>query len=118
MGKRLLSSADLQKLIDDCFPFERYRKNQREVIEEIRKAFKKYKYVILEAPTGSGKSAIALTLAQLYKRLGRKTHILTIQKLLQDQYANDFANKLYVMKGKSNYICHINNQKCTEASVK
>jgi len=100
-------------VIDECFPFEKYRKNQKEVIVEILGAFKKYKYVILEAPTGSGKSAVALTLALMFKMADKRTHILTIQKLLQDQYARDFKDQLFVMKGKSNYICFINRESCT-----
>ncbi len=113
MAIKPVVSVDLKKLIDDSFPFNEYRENQKEVIEDILKAFKKYKYVILEAPTGSGKSAIAMTLADLNKRLSKKTHILTIQKLLQDQYARDFEGQLFVMKGKSNFICKINGDKCT-----
>lgn len=113
MAKKVLEITDLQKLIDECFPFSKYRENQKEVIEEILDAFQKYKYVILEAPTGSGKSAIAMTLAKMYKKIKAKTHILTIQKLLQDQYARDFYQQLFVMKGKGNYECIINFDSCT-----
>ena len=45
-------------------------------------AIKKFKYVILEAPTGTGKSWIASTLA-LWKK---NVTILTSQKGLQDKY--------------------------------
>ena len=113
MEKKPVVNVDLKKLIDDSFPFKEYRENQKEVIEKIFNAFKKYKYVILEAPTGSGKSAIAMTLADLYKRINKRTHILTIQKLLQDQYAKDFEGQIFVMKGKSNFRCKINGDKCT-----
>ena len=83
------------------FPFETYRKGQKEAIEQARAAFRRGKrFVVLEAPTGSGKSAIAVTLA----REARNAYVLTAQKLLQDQYLRDFPD-LALMKGRSNYPC-------------
>ena len=83
------------------FPFKTYRKGQKEAIEAARAAFKRGKrFVVLEAPTGSGKSAIAVTLA----REATSAYVLTAQKLLQDQYLRDFPD-LALMKGRSNYPC-------------
>ena len=83
------------------FPFKTYRKGQKEAIEAARAAFKRGKrFVVLEAPTGSGKSAIAVTLA----REAESAYVLTAQKLLQDQYLRDFPD-LALMKGRSNYPC-------------
>lgn len=56
--------------------------------------------IILCAPTGIGKSHIATAFAMT---LG-SSHILTAQKILQDQYCDDFA-WMYSMKGKSNFPC-------------
>jgi len=45
------------------FPFRSYRPGQLEALEEVRAAFAAGKrFVVLEAPTGSGKSAIGVTL--------------------------------------------------------
>jgi Rad3-related DNA helicase len=83
------------------FPFKSYRKGQQEALEQARAAFKRGKrFVIIEAPTGSGKSAIAVTLA----REASSAYILTAQKILQDQYVRDFPD-LALMKGRSNYPC-------------
>ncbi len=83
------------------FPFKTYRKGQKEAIEAARAAFSRGKrFVVLEAPTGSGKSAIAVTLA----REATSAYVLTAQKLLQDQYLRDFPD-LALMKGRSNYPC-------------
>jgi len=112
MEEKLLKNVDLLQLIDSNFPFENYRPNQREVIKEVFELFKNFRYVILEAPTGSGKSPIAVTIAKIFAQFSRKTHILTIQKLLQDQYERDFKD-LFVMKGKGNYICVVNEKPCT-----
>jgi len=83
------------------FPFASYRSGQREALEAARGAFEAGKrFVVVEAPTGSGKSAIAVALA----REAGAGYLLTAQKLLQDQYTRDFP-ELSVMKGRSNYPC-------------
>ena len=83
------------------FPFKAYRQGQREALEQARAAFARGKrFVVIEAPTGSGKSAIAVTLA----REAKSAYVLTAQKLLQDQYLRDFPD-LALMKGRSNYPC-------------
>lgn len=60
------------------------------------------RFVVIEAPTGAGKSAIAVSLA----RQATSSYLLTAQKLLQDQYHRDFP-ELALMKGRSNYPCLI-----------
>lgn len=83
------------------FPFARFRDGQREALAEVTDAFASgHRIVVLEAPTGSGKSAIAVALA----REAASAYLLTAQKLLQDQYLRDFRD-LALMKGRSNYDC-------------
>lgn len=83
------------------FPFKSYRAGQREAIEAAREAFGEGKrFVVIEAPTGAGKSAIAVTLA----REAASSYLLTAQKILQDQYVRDFPD-LSLMKGRANYDC-------------
>jgi ATP-dependent DNA helicase DinG len=83
------------------FPFKTYRSGQREAIDAAREAFTQGKrFVVIEAPTGSGKSAIAVTLA----REAASSFLLTAQKILQDQYVRDFPD-LALMKGRANYHC-------------
>lgn len=84
------------------FPLEKARRSQEIVIREIDKVFKSGKrIVILEAPVGSGKSAIAMTLAAAYG----SAHVITPRKSLQDQYHDDFSDKLVLMKGRNAYPC-------------
>lgn len=67
----------------DHFTAPEFREHQREAIEEIDAAFQQgYRFVFLNAPTGSGKSVIGRAIAFE----AGNTHILTGQKLLQDQY--------------------------------
>ena len=72
---------------------------------------KTFKYVILEAPTGAGKSWIASTLA-LWKK---NVTILTSQKGLQDQYESDFPF-VKTVRGRDNYDCIqlLNQEKCSQ----
>lgn len=76
---------------------------QQEIINRIIWAIDNgYKNIILEAGTGIGKSAIAVTLANMYE----DSFILTMTKQLQNQYRNDFP-KLVEIKGSGNYKCRI-----------
>jgi ATP-dependent DNA helicase DinG len=60
------------------------------------------KYILLEAPTGFGKSPVAISVALT---LGT-SYICTSTKDLQTQYARDFPF-LKVAKGKNNFICAV-----------
>ena len=83
------------------FQFTSQRHNQEKVLHEICNAFNSgYKYIILEAPTGFGKSPIAIAVAL---SLG-SSYICTATKDLQTQYSNDFPY-LKAAKGKNNFPC-------------
>ena len=78
-----------------------YRPYQRETIEEIESAYEQgFKHVLIDAPTGSGKSHIARALAFQ----SGDAHIITGQKILQDQYQNEFSD-MAVMMGRNAYPC-------------
>lgn len=92
---------DLQT-IDKHFPKEHYREGQREAIEFAVNALNSGKrIVILECPTGSGKSAIGMTLANMFNT----SYYLTITKVLQDQLVNDFGDNIIELKGRNAYPC-------------
>src|SRR5919198_5153250 len=83
------------------FPFTSQRDNQTTVLNQICAAFNSgYKYIILEAPTGFGKSPVAIAIAMT---LG-SSYICTSTKDLQTQYSRDFPY-LKVAKGKNNFPC-------------
>ncbi|MGD0146059.1 MAG: ATP-dependent DNA helicase [Nitrososphaerales archaeon] len=82
------------------FPFESMRRSQKEVLDQVEAALAaKKKFIILEAPVGFGKSAIAASLC-LYLE---SAYLLTSTKQLQDQYLADFEFR--VVTGKSNFTC-------------
>lgn len=88
--------------IDDCFPKAEFREGQKKAIEFACKQFNEgKKVVILECPTGSGKSAIGMTMANM----AENSYYLTITKILQDQFMNDFGDKVVELKGRNAYPC-------------
>ena len=71
--------------------------------------------ILVQAPTGVGKSLIALELAKILEGRGEQSFILTSEKLLQQQYEDDCAGKFaprhsdkVSISGVDNYSCHIN----------
>lgn len=84
-----------------CFPFSNVREKQKSVLDEIETALNSgYRCIFLEAPTGFGKTPVAITLARY---LG-SSHICTATKDLQSQYRRDFPFVAEV-KGRSNFSC-------------
>lgn len=98
--------------VRENFPFEKPRKDQLETISEIKHAIDRgYKYIVLEAGTGTGKSVMAATLSLMFD----STYILTVTKQLQDQYLKDFNSLGFkVVKGRGNFRC----RKYAEENIK
>jgi ATP-dependent DNA helicase DinG len=91
-------------MIDEFFVMPSYRKGQREAIAFAAEAFDKgKKFVVIECPTGGGKSAIGMTLA----RMNRNAFYITATKLLQDQLNRDFSSLMVNLKGRNAYPCTI-----------
>jgi ATP-dependent DNA helicase DinG len=85
------------------FPFLNICEKQSYILNEIASAFASgYKYILLEAPTGFGKSPVAIAAALT---LGL-SYICTSTKDLQTQYARDFPY-IKMVKGKNNLICAV-----------
>ena len=114
---------------ENCEP----RENQVKLLNQIIDALKtNKKFIVINAPTGTGKSFLADTVAnasdepckgfiefvnsyniwnpmtgednaESYANSGAA--ILTVTKNLQNQYTKDFS-KLNLLKGKTNYVCN------------
>lgn len=79
------------------------RTEQITVIDKIAEAIEcDYSNIILEAGTGTGKSAIATTVAKMCG----DSYILTMTNQLQSQYLQDFNYMLHEIKGRNNYACN------------
>lgn len=112
---------NLQSFLDDCIisdytdesiaaalPHETPRGGQVAAIKFALDNFKQGKrFVFLEAPTGAGKSAIAVALAKFFQR----SYYLTIQKILQNQIMRDYGtadgnlDTMVELKGRNAYPC-------------
>lgn len=93
----------MDNLFTEYFPHETIRSQQEYILDTISNNMDK-RYIILECPTGIGKSAIGITLSNYYK----SSFILTLTKQLQDQYMTGYNNgDMVSIKGKANYPCTI-----------
>lgn len=115
---------------ESFFPFEKIRNEQRKAIEFAIDSFEAgKKYVILELGTGVGKSATGMCVSgYMNAHYGmdtylKGTYILTTQKVLQQQYVDDFGpgvgrgkNLLKSIKSANNYMCKFySDQSCAES---
>lgn len=124
-------------IIHELFPHRQanggpsYRPSQFEVIRDTLDAFDDDSVtdVVVEAPTGAGKTSIAVTVARVMTRgfdellpraramaagndivgameslAPRQAHLITSMKLLQDAYLGDDPG-IRLVKGKGNYSC-------------
>ena len=86
------------------------RREQQETLDFIDAEYKRNplnKFFLLNLPVGTGKSHLALMLADWYrKNVNRmaRVDIITNSKLLQDQYADTY-DSICDLKGKENYEC-------------
>ena len=98
------------------FPYNKSRKEQDTAINFALDAFinKKKRYVVIEAGTGVGKSAIGVTIARYLATYQAPenpecepgAYFLTTQKVLQEQYIKDFSSiNMLSLKSSSNYRC-------------
>ncbi len=87
----------------------KWRAYQKEVYETIVDNFDKYDNVIVDAPTGFGKSIVNYMVAKRFNTVWYATP----QLVLLDQLANDKMIKklggMAIIKGKQNYICLLRN---------
>ena len=97
------------------FPYDNIRDQQKEAIEFSLDAFKEGKrFVIIEAGTGVGKSAIGYTISKALSEkspadpdsVSRGAWFVTTQKLLQEQYVKDYdIHGMKSIKSSSNFQC-------------
>lgn len=75
---------------------------QRDTLLALEKQYNSGDIFVLNLPTASGKSAIALTISHWLK----KAAVITPTKLLVDQYKNEYPY-LHLLRSKADYYCSI-----------
>lgn len=98
------------------FPHRKARPMQLSAIKKIMECWKRgYKYVFLEAPTGFGKSAVAISLCKQSKR----SFILVSTRFLQGQYLDAAEYGCITVKGRGNFPCILTeNVSCSSGACK
>ena len=91
----------------------KFRKHQREAVESICNTYLEdpTATVIIDAPTGSGKSLIAMWSSYVLKEMGKRGYLITSDLMLQDQYESDLKRlnlNWPSIKGVDNYECTVN----------
>ena len=102
----------------DFWPIESPpRPNQVKALEWLEQQ-EDTKYIILEAPVGSGKSLIGLTYSRYLSNKKGDAFILTPQRILQQQYERTLSDRsLASLYGKNNYPCSQKNTTCDIGSI-
>ena len=98
-----------------------FRPYQKETVDTAIKAFfeKGYDNVIIEAPTGFGKSLVNYLIAKHFTKHGKWTWYSTPQIVLLDQLENDKLIRelggIAIIKGKDKYTCPVSRTPCNIA---
>lgn len=102
------SKAPIPDLWDDIqpdFTMPSPRKYQGEALSVIKWCIENDEFdnIVIQAPTGIGKSAIAMTIQKWFQ----STYLLTPNLGLTQQYRRDYGNILKEVKGRSNFPCWV-----------
>lgn len=118
MAEYSREKTDILRYIDEWSgevfgPTFNYRPGQKEAICDIVYSWlHNVNDVILDAPTGTGKSIIALSVAGILNRYYNKTGYILVSDLsLMEQYDRDlekYFSRWALLKGQQNYICNQN----------
>ena len=117
---------EIAAVVDQFFPKRKpdnspdYRPGQRETCLSALKAFQSGKrLVVIDAPTGSGKSVVNYTIAKALFELDTQNRpraaYLTAQKTLQDQVEDEGWAGVRNIKGRNEYICRFEDLNNTES---
>jgi Rad3-related DNA helicase len=107
---------DFQSFLDKLYPKLVFRPYQKAVVFDIIKTYlegEKDVY-LLQAPTGSGKSVIALVVSHFLEESGCSGYILASDLSLHAQYVDNFnayGLSWGHIKGVDNYECVVNHEK-------
>lgn len=103
--------------VDEHFPFDSYRDKQREVLEVAAEKLyvEDQDYVVIDAPTGVGKSPINVALG----RMADSAFYLAAQKKLRQQLADDdvLARHIRDLKARRDYQCGVTGDDCKSCSI-
>lgn len=115
---------EFEQFVQAKHPALQFRPQQKEVIIDILEAYFEDPegIYLLDAPTGSGKSIIAMLAADFLIHKGKRGYILASDLVLHQQYVNDFRRmQLWNwgnVKGVDNYTCAVNGERFSVGDCK
>ena len=132
--KQIISIDEIVQLTKENFPSKKFKSGQAYAIVHTINAFvnERKKNVVIQAPTGTGKTYIGITVDRVMKKLTElgyitledgsdkfETMYTTTTITLQEQYKKEFSY-LSNIKSKRNYPCNVDssgetyfkNEKC------
>ena len=85
------------------FPMPSPRKYQDDILNTIYYALQKddFDNIVVQAPTGIGKSAVAMTVQEQFQ----SAYLLTPTLGLTEQYKRDYPKKVVEVRGRNNFDC-------------
>ena len=103
---------------DEYFPFDGYREYQEEATELVLNLLheKGYDNVILDAPTGVGKSGIATAVLRSFEN----GFYVTPQRSLREQLQEDdvLSEYLQALRARADYECEATGQDCANCEIR
>jgi Rad3-related DNA helicase len=115
---------EFESFVKNKHPLFEFRPQQKEAIFSIIEAYDEDPngIFLLDAPTGSGKSVIAMLFADFLVHKGARGYILASDLSLHEQYVKDFRGmQLWNwgnIKGVDNYECAVNGEKFSVGDCK
>jgi len=116
--------AEFEAFVRGKHPNFEFRPQQKDVIVDILQAYEEDPngIYLLDAPTGSGKSVIAMLFADFMSNRGARGYILASDLALHEQYTKDFRGmQLWNwgnIKGVDNYECSVNGERFSVGDCK
>ena len=116
--------AEFEQFVKGKHPMFEFRPQQKEAILAIIEAYDEDPngIFLLDAPTGSGKSVIAMLFADFLAFKGNRGYILASDLALHEQYVKDFRSmQLWNwgnIKGVDNYTCAVNGERFSVGECK
>jgi len=96
---------DMWEKVRPDFPMPSPRKYQDDALGVIYWALENddFDNIVIQAPTGIGKSAIAMTVQNRFQ----SAYLMTPSLGLTEQYRNDYPHKLKEVRGRANFPCWV-----------
>lgn len=98
--------------IFDYFTKETPRDQQQTILEKIQSRWNDYDVFVVVAPTATGKTDIAVTIARWQQAQNKTTTILTPTNVLVEQLSMSYPQYLSVLQRKAAYVCKDMNMNC------